>query len=214
MPVVLAALVVGLVGTWAAVRWVAGAGYRRPDDGGPLPRHRWLLVAVPLLTAALACAGRDEPLAVALAMMLLAPAGLALVAVDADVHRLPNVVTLPAVPVTLALLAVGAATSGRWEDLRRGGLALLLVGGAFVVLSLALGSRGIGMGDAKLVLSLAPLLGWHGWGTVLVGVYGAFLLGGVGALVLLVAGRADRATHLAFGPYLVAGTAVALLLHA
>lgn len=212
MPLVLTAVVVAVVGAWAAWRWTSTGAYRREDETGTLPPHRWLLVTVPAATAAFAWAAHDEPLAVAVATMLLAPVGATLVAVDADVHRLPNVLTLPSAPIVLALLTVGAATSGQWADLRRAVVAVLVVGGLFVLVSLVLGSRGIGMGDAKLMLSLAPLLGWHGWSTVLVGVYGAFLLGGAVALVLVLTRRAGRATHLAFGPYLLGGAAVALLL--
>ena len=158
VPLVLVAAAVALGGTWAALRWVSSGAYRRPDEGGPLPRNRWLVVAIPALVAALAWAAREEPLAAAVAVMLLAPAGLTLAVVDADVHRLPNAITLPAVPVVLGLLTLAAATSGRWEDLRRALVAMLVVGGAFLLVSLLLGARGIGMGDAKLMLALAPLL--------------------------------------------------------
>ena len=211
MHLVLVAVAVAVAGTWWAHRWLADGRYRRPDEGGPLPRHGWLVAVVPSLVVALAGASQHEPLAAATAAMLLAPVGLTLVVVDTDVHRLPNVLTLPAVPGVLVLLLVAAATSGQWADLRRATLAMLVVGGAFVLVSLVLGSRGIGMGDAKLMLSLAPLLGWHGWGAVLVGVYAAFLLGGVVALALLVSRRAGRGSRLAFGPYLVAGAVIALL---
>lgn len=211
VPLVLVAAAVALGGTWAALRWVSTGAYRRPDEGGPLPRNRWLVVAIPALVAALAWAAHEEPLAAAAAVMLLAPAGLTLAVVDADVHRLPNAITLPAVPVVLGLLTLAAATSGRWEDLRRALVAMLVVGGAFVLVSLLLGARGIGMGDAKLMLALAPLLGWHGWAPVLVGTYAAFLVGGGVALVLLLARRAERSSRIAFGPYLVLGATLALL---
>lgn len=211
VPLVLVAAAVALGGTGAALRWVSTGAYRRPDEGGPLPRNRWLVVAIPALVAALAWAAREEPLAAAAAVMLLAPAGLTLAVVDADVHRLPNAITLPAVPVVLGLLTLAAATNGRWEDLRRALVAMLVVGGAFVLVSLLLGARGIGMGDAKLMLALAPLLGWHGWAPVLVGTYAAFLVGGGVALVLLLARRAERSSRIAFGPYLVLGATLALL---
>lgn len=211
VPLVLVAAAVALGGTWAALRWVSAGAYRRPDEGGPLPRHEWLAVAIPALVAGLAWAAHEEPLAAAAAVMLLAPAGLTLAVVDADVHRLPNAITLPAVPVVLGLLTLAAATSGRWEDLRRALVAMLVVGGAFLLVSLLLGARGIGMGDAKLMLALAPLLGWHGWGAVLVGTYAAFLVGGGVALVLLLARRAERSSRIAFGPYLVLGATLALL---
>lgn len=206
LPLLLAtAFVVAVVGTTLAYRWLRDGAYRREheQEAGPLPRHTWALVAVPVLTAALAWASRDEPWGAAAAALLLAPVGVVLVAVDADVHRLPNALTLPYAPVMLGLLALGAAQADRWTDLRRAIVALALVGGGSVLLCLLTGSRGFGMGDAKLVLSLAPLLAWHSWTAVLLGLYGALLLGGLVALGLLLARRADRGTHLAFGPYLV-----------
>lgn len=200
-----------LVGTWLAWRWVHRGAYRRGGEGGPLPWFRWLPLTAPLLGALLAWAAREQPLGAALLAASLAPFALTLVVVDADVRRLPNVLTLPAVPVTLVLLTLAAAESARWGDLRRAILALVLVGGAVVLLALLLGARGIGMGDAKLMLSLAPLLAWHGWATLFVGVYLGFLLGGVAALALLLLRRIERRGHLAFGPYLLVGALAALL---
>jgi len=214
VPHVLVALAVALVGMPLAWGWGRSGTYRRPDETAPLPAHEWLVPVVPALAAALVWVARDEPVAAAAATALLAPVGLLLLAVDADVHRLPNALTLPFAAAVLALLALAAATSGQWDDLRRALVATAGVGGAFVVVSLVLGSRGIGMGDAKLVLALAPLLGWYGWSTLTIGVYAAFALGGAAALVLLVLRRADRATHLAFGPYLVLGAVLALLVRA
>lgn len=207
----LTALVVGLGGALLSWRWLRDGGYRREDEGDPLPSHRWVLLAIPVLTGLLAWAGREQPWAAATAALLLAPVGTALVAVDADVHRLPNALTLPLVPVTLALLTLAAVTADRGDDLRRSAWALALVGGGFVLLSLLTGSRGVGMGDAKLVLSLAPLLAWHGWTPLVAGIYGAFLLGGGVALVLVVLRRADRRTQLAFGPYLIVSALLTLL---
>ncbi|GAA3613097.1 hypothetical protein GCM10022199_16270 [Marihabitans asiaticum] len=215
LPLALACLVL-TVGTWLAWRWVAAGSYRREGEGGEPasatpPRLRHLVLAAPALGGALVWAHRDEPAAVVVLLAALAPFTLALTVADLDVHRLPNALTLPAVPGTLALLALAAATSGRWEDLVRSIWAAGLVGGAFVVVSLALGSRGLGMGDAKLMLSLAPLLAWHGWAVLATGVYLGFLFGGLAALVLLLARRATRGSHLAFGPYLLAGAVCALL---
>lgn len=210
----LTAVLVAVVGTALAWRWLRTGAYRRDDEVTPLPGHRWVLVAIPLLTAALAWTAREEPWGAATAATLLAPVGVALVAVDADVHRLPNALTLPFAPVVVLLLLVGAAQGGQWDDLRRALVALVVLGGGMVTFCLLAGSRGFGMGDAKLVLGLAPLLGWYGWSAVLVGLYGALLLGGAVALALVVTRRAERGTHLAFGPYLVIASVVAVAISA
>lgn len=55
------------------------------------------------------------------------------------------------------------------------------------------------------------VLGWYGWEHVLTGTIAAFVLGGLFALVLLASSKADRRTHLPFGPWMVAGAVVGLL---
>lgn len=207
----LVAVVTGALGIGALLRLRTGR-YRRPDETGPLPRHLWVAPVAPFAGVLVAGALADHPWPVLLPYLVLVPAGLALAAIDADVHRLPNAITLPLVPVELALLAVASAATGDWTSLRRAGLAALVVGGGFLLLALVLHGRSIGMGDAKLVVSLAAALGWLSWGHVLLGLWLGFVLGGVVALGLLLARRAGRGTHLAFGPYLVAGTLLALLL--
>ncbi len=212
MPLALAA-VLGTVTGAAAWRWLTSGRYRRPDEDSPLPRHHWVLVAIPALMLLLAWRLDDAPWAVLLPHLLLAPFGLTLAAVDGDVHRLPNALTLPAIPVTAGLLLVAATTTGDWVSWRRALLAALVVGGGLTVLAMAFYGRFIGMGDAKLMGSLAMLLGWTGWTTVLEGVYLGLLLGGVAAVVLLLGRRVGWRSHLAFGPYLVAGAVLTVLGH-
>ena len=57
----------------------------------------------------------------------------------------------------------------------------------------------------KLAGTLGGLLGWWGWWTALYGLLTGFILGGLVAAVLLVSRRADRRSHLSFGPALIAG---------
>ena len=57
----------------------------------------------------------------------------------------------------------------------------------------------------KLAGTLGGLLGWWGWWTALYGLLTGFILGGLVAAVLLVSRRADRTSHLSFGPALIAG---------
>ncbi|WP_435199133.1 prepilin peptidase [Janibacter sp. GS2] len=192
--------------------WLRTGAYRRADEGGPLPAHWWTVPAAPVLGHLVARSLTDQPWPVLLPYLALVPAGLALAAIDADVHRLPNAITLPLLPVELVLLAGASAATGDWDALRRAGLAALLVGGGFLVLAFVLYGRSIGMGDAKLMVSLAPALGWLSWTHVLIGLWVGFVIGGLVALTLLLTHRASKGTQLAFGPYLVAGTLVAVAL--
>jgi leader peptidase (prepilin peptidase)/N-methyltransferase len=73
------------------------------------------------------------------------------------------------------------------------------------------GGGGLGYGDVKLAGLLGLLLGWLGWGSVILSVVAAFVIGGVIALILLLSGRASRSTHIAFGPSMILGAWVALM---
>ena len=196
----------------AAAAWLRTGAYRRPDEGSPFPRHLWVAPATPLVGLLVGTALADEPWPVLLPYLALVPVGLVLAAIDADVHRLPNAITLPLVPVELALLLWASTATGDGEALRRSGVAALVVGGAFLALAFVLYGRSIGMGDAKLVVSLAAALGWLSWGHVLVGLWLGFVIGGLVALGLLLTRRATKGTQLAFGPYLVAGALLAVTL--
>lgn len=208
---ILVILVMGALGI-GVLLWLRRGTYRRPDESGPLPGHLWVVPLAPFAGVLVDLALADRPWPVLLPYLVLVPAGIALAAIDADVHRLPNAITLPLVPIELVLLTGASVATGDWDSLRRAGLAAFLVGGLFLLLALVLYARSIGMGDAKLVVSLAAALGWLSWAHVLAGLWLGFVIGGVVALALLLARRASRGTHLAFGPYLVSGALLALLL--
>jgi leader peptidase (prepilin peptidase)/N-methyltransferase len=71
--------------------------------------------------------------------------------------------------------------------------------------------RGMGLGDVKLSGLLGAHLAWLGWGTLAVGAFSAFALGGLTSLVLLLGGRAGRKTRIPFGPFMLAGALLAIL---
>ena len=56
------------------------------------------------------------------------------------------------------------------------------------------------MGDVKLGFVLGTFTAFRSWETLAVAVFGAFVLGGVVAVVLLAAGRARRRDLVPFGP--------------
>jgi leader peptidase (prepilin peptidase)/N-methyltransferase len=88
------------------------------------------------------------------------------------------------------------------------GLAALLL--LYLILALAR-PGGMGMGDVKLAGVLGMFLGWLGWGSLAVGAFSAFLLGGLFAIVLLAVRRAGRTTRIPFGPWMLAGAWVGIL---
>ncbi|WAC66368.1 prepilin peptidase [Agrococcus sp. SL85] len=148
-------------------------------------------------------------LAETLAFLVLAAIGVALAWIDLDTQRLPDAIVLPAYPAIAGLLAVAAATGGDWGALLRAlaGGAILLV--AYFLIAFAY-PAGMGLGDVKLAGVLGIALGWLGWGELAVGGFGAFLLGGAFAAVLAAMRRVGRGSGIPFGPWMLAGTALAV----
>jgi len=68
----------------------------------------------------------------------------------------------------------------------------------------------MGVGDGKLAPTLGLAVGWLSWGTVAVGVAG-FLLGGLAGLGGMLALGLSRKSRLPFGPCLVVGALLGVL---
>lgn len=136
--------------------------------------------------------------------------GILLAVIDARTHRLPNRIVLPTLALLLVSAALDAIVTGDAAPLGRGLLGALALGAFYAVLRVSSRS-GMGGGDVKLALVIGLLLGWHGWGAFLLGASSAFVLGAVYALMLLAAGRADRRTRIAFGPWMIAGAFLGVL---
>jgi leader peptidase (prepilin peptidase)/N-methyltransferase len=80
------------------------------------------------------------------------------------------------------------------------------------MLILALIARGaLGLGDVKLAFLLGLFVGYLGWGHLVVAVLGAFILGGLVALVLLLTRRASRKDSIPFGPFMTTAAIVAVI---
>ncbi|CAM5228950.1 A24 family peptidase [Streptomyces tanashiensis] len=170
----------------------------------------------PLLTA-LACAvlaavtGGPRPELVV--WLIAAPFAVLLGSVDARVHRLPDVLTLPlaaAVPLLLGGAELLPYDAGSWIHALLGGLVL---GGAYLVLH-AISPSQLGLGDVKLAVPLGAALGWYGWGVLFAGAFAGFLLGAVYGLGLVLLRRAGRSSAIPFGPFMLAGGLLGLLLGA
>lgn len=202
------------VGGWLS-RALADGRYRiGTERDRPLPRHTWWLG----LVVALAWAGLTFRLggyaqwSLLPAYLYLGAVGAALTYIDLDVHRLPDLLVLPSYPIAFVLLLVPTAVTGDWGAVLRGVLAALALFVAYLVLLLVSpGGGGLGYGDVKLAGLLGLLLGWVGWGPVIVSVLAAFVVGGAGATILLLLRRASRSSHVAFGPSMILGAFVALM---
>lgn len=202
------------VGAWLT-RVLADASYRRSDERDqPLPRRPWwLVIAVSAAWASLTFRfGDHAQWSLLPAYLYLGAIGAALTLIDIDVHRLPDLIVLPSYPIALVLLFVPTVVTGQWGALLRGVLAGLALFVGYLALALVSpGGGGLGLGDVKLAGVLGLLLGWLGWGPAIVSVFAAFVIGGFIAVILLVLRRANRSSHVAFGPSMILGAWVALM---
>lgn len=137
-------------------------------------------------------------------------------AIDLEHRIIPNKLTYRLPFVLLVLLIPPTVWGpGSADDLVRGLLAAVLLPGGMLALSegyrLVRGRSGFGMGDVKLLVSLGLVCGYLGWFNVIVLLYGAVITAVVVAFGLILAGRAKLASRIPFGPYLAAGTLLAIL---
>jgi leader peptidase (prepilin peptidase)/N-methyltransferase len=138
------------------------------------------------------------------AFLYLMAISVSLTLIDLDTHTLPNRIVLPAYIVLPLLLLAASAVSGDGAAALRGLIGLVVLGSVYLALALAV-PGGMGLGDVKLAGVLGLVLAYLGWGPLAVGSFGAFLLGGTFAIVLLVVRRAGRRSGIPFGPWMLAG---------
>ncbi|MEU8630320.1 A24 family peptidase [Streptomyces sp. NPDC048669] len=180
-----------------------------PHRSGPRYAPARLVPVVSALgcAAVAATTGARPELAV---WLLLAPVAVLLATIDRRVHRLPDELTLPAAGAAAVLLGVAVLLpehGGSWLSALLGGVAL----GGFYFLLFLINPSGMGFGDVKLALSLGVALGWYGWAVVFAGGFAGFLFGAVYGLGLMLMRRAGRKTGIPFGPFMIAGALLGIL---
>ena len=144
------------------------------------------------------------------AYLYLAAVGLALALIDLDCKRLPDALTLPSYVVATLLLGAGEYFYSDSGDLGRallGGVAMYAV---YFALCFAY-PAGMGFGDVKLAGVLGLYTGWLGWGAWAVGLFSGFFLGGVFGIALILVKKGGRKTAVPFGPFMLAGVLLAVL---
>ena len=146
-----------------------------------------------------------------IAFCIMGAALVALVWIDLHTFRLPREITYTAMALGAPALVVASLVNDEperiWQSALGAGIALAIMGLIYVA------SRG-GMGDGDV--RLAPLLGMHlGYlnpGIVPIGLFLGFLLGAVIGVAAMALGSARRKTALPFGPFLAAGTVLAVFI--
>lgn len=206
-----AAVLLGFALGW----WPLAAWTERSMKGERMPR---LALRTVRLAASITTAVVFGALALRFGLSWILPALLAFAAcatvlsiVDLAEKRLPNTVVFPALGAVAVLLVPATWATGIWMS-----LVWALVGSAAmfaVYFLLALISpASMGMGDVKLALVIGLLLGWFGLSAWLVGLLAAFVVGGVIAIVALLRKRVTLRGSIPFGPSMLVGALVAVLL--
>lgn len=207
-------VLVGVAG-WilgAVVHAAVAGGRHRYAEERDLPRRpsRWVPPVMAVVGCLVVYAVHAPPLVV-LASVVSAWGLVGLTAVDIDVHRLPDVVTLPSYVVLGCLLVAEAVRSADAGSLVRSLLCALVTGGGALLLALLPG-QGLGLGDVKLLGSIGMMTGWFGWSTLGVALYACIFAAGIWALGLVLTRRATVRSRIAYGPFLAIGAITALVL--
>lgn len=130
--------------------------------------------------------------------------------IDLERKILPNALVLPSIAIGAVLLAIAAGAGPGVDAWTRAILGGLVGFAGFLVIALIY-PAGMGMGDVKLSALLGMFLGYLGWGRVFIGFFTGFLIGALGGILLMLAGRGGRKTQIPFGPYLALGTLIGVL---
>jgi leader peptidase (prepilin peptidase) / N-methyltransferase len=190
---------------------VGGAAAERlasvwPSRGakGRRPGIRTVALAVLSSAAAAAVAARSElPWWATAVYLALLGAMVVLVATDLEQHRLPHLVLDPLILAAAAFIPFNPAIQPLWA----------VVGGVSAVAALGLLALvirgGLARGDLLLVLPIGFLLGFP---TVFTAVFAAAFLASGASLVLIARRRVGMRSYIPFGPFLVGGAVIAILL--
>jgi leader peptidase (prepilin peptidase)/N-methyltransferase len=140
------------------------------------------------------------------AYALFASALVVIVFIDIDHQIIPDVISLPGIPIGAAASALGATVPvlDSLAGIALGGGLLHLIAWGYYALT---GREGMGGGDIKLLAMIGAFIGWRGVLVTLV--LGSFSGAIVGMSMILVRG-ADSKLPIPFGPFLALGALSAL----
>lgn len=202
----LAAIAGALLGWWPLAAWT-----QRSTNGERMPL-RTVRIAGAVITAVTfgALAWRFGASWILPALLAFAAASTVLTLVDLAEKRLPNAVVFPTLGAVALLLVPPTWALGTWWPMLwalAGAAAMFAV---YFLLAL-ISPSSMGMGDVKLALVVGLLLGWFGLNVWLIGLLGAFVVGGIIALIALALRRVTLRGSIPFGPSMLAGALLAVL---
>lgn len=130
--------------------------------------------------------------------------------VDLDHRRIPRSIVYATAAVGVPLL-VGAAFLQHDPGWLVAGAACAGAAFAFFLAIFLITPSGIGFGDVRFAPLCAGFAGFLGWRVAAAGLVAGILLAGVSGVALLVTRRAGRKTAIPLGPFLAAGSYLAII---
>ena len=168
----------------------------------------WLQVPIAVVLGGLAgCAGS---LAQQVTFVVLAVAASLLIVIDLSEWRLPDVIVLPLYAVLAIGLTIAAWIDQSWPALLSAGIGAAVMFVLFFVM--AAFARDLGFGDVKLAGVVGGFLGWFGLAESVAGFFFAWALMALVSVVLLILRRINTKASLPFGPYLIVGAVIGVLI--
>ncbi len=122
---------------------------------------------------------------------------------------LPDVVVFPLIALAVIQVIGRLFFGGTWQEVLSSVLGALVISGLFYLIFMFSKGRWIGFGDVKLAVVLGLLAG--GVLPALLVLFVASLVGTFVSLPMVLAGKANRKSHLPFGPMLITGLIVVVL---
>ena len=130
--------------------------------------------------------------------------------IDIACRRLPREISYPLAGVVVLLVTVSAASAGDTQRLVDASLGVLVATSSMLVLYVS--SRGgLGDGDVRLAPALGSAAAFGGIGTLWVTMLVSFVSAGVFVVAGLALGRMTRSSAIPFGPFLIGGSIMAIL---
>lgn len=157
---------------------------------------------------------QESPVSAALVLLQLAcflGFGVLLAKQDMLIHRLPNRLVASWLAASLAVIALLGIFRSDLHGVLMGLLGLLLLGGGYLLLTLASGGA-MGMGDVKLAGVLGLNLGYYSLPSLFFATLLAFVLATLWVIGGVVARKLTLKSAVPFGPFMLIGSFIALLM--
>lgn len=198
--------------TVAAVVAAAAAAALTPLMRAQFETPNWLSRSwfhIPIAAVLGGLAGCASSAAQQATFVVLAVAASLLIVIDLSEYRLPDLIVLPLYPVLALGLTIAAWTESNWSALLGAGIGAAVMFVLFFVM--AYFAPDLGFGDVKLAGVVGGFLGWFGLAESVAGFFFAWALMAVVAIVMLAVRRINVKASLPFGPYLIVGAVIGVL---